>query len=103
MGYRGVVQVLLGFKADKEAKDIDERTPLHSAAVHGCDGILQILLTLGVGIQAKHREGHTPLILANVYKNYEAARVVQEYMIAVGKWHCETTGIADNWNSKSEN
>lgn len=86
MGYRGVVQVLLGFEADKEAKDIDERIPLYSAGIYGRDGILYILLVSGGRYTGKGSGGHMSLILVNVYKNYEAAaRVLQEYMIVVGK------------------
>lgn len=44
------------------------RTPLHIAAIHGLEGVVQLLLAKGADIQAEDLDGNTPLINAIDYK-----------------------------------
>lgn len=57
-----VVRLLLDRNANINEKCILglDQTPLHHAAVHGCDDIIELLIERGADRNAKNKEGNTP-------------------------------------------
>ena len=56
---------------DVNAKDEDERTPLHYAAINGHYAIAELLIAAGADVNAKSEDGYTPLdkAILGKYKN----------------------------------
>ena len=81
-GYIELVQKLIEYDADINAKNAYGSTPLHwaSRGQHFNDGaILRLLLTHGGDVNARDREGLTPLHEASKYGALEVARLLLEY------------------------
>ncbi|WP_214303359.1 ankyrin repeat domain-containing protein [Wolbachia endosymbiont of Erebia cassioides] len=62
--------------ADINAKDKNERTPLHIAAVKGYTEIVKVLIDLGADINAKDKNERTPLHIAAVKGYTEIVKVL---------------------------
>jgi ankyrin repeat protein len=63
--YKEVVEVLLAAKAKVNVRDyIFGNTELHWAALWGCSDAAELLLQSGLDVNAKNRDGQTPLDLA---------------------------------------
>ncbi|RYP39998.1 hypothetical protein DL767_001932 [Monosporascus sp. MG133] len=75
-----VVKVLIGKKADKEAKDKQSYTPLHLAASKGREPIVKYLIQQGAEKEVKDNDGKTPLYHA-VQEDQEP---VVKYLIEQG-------------------
>lgn len=78
-----IVRLLLAAGADvHQTFPVNGRTPLHEAArYHGEDNaeILRLLLEAGADMEARDKEGNTPLMLAVRYRNYPAAKYLLEH------------------------
>jgi ankyrin len=70
-GYEAVVRLLLKNGAEIEARDIENKTPLHWAAELGEEELARILLEFGADIEAQDCTGSTPFHWA-AYRGYEA-------------------------------
>jgi hypothetical protein len=60
-GHKEVVQLLLDFKAEVDAKNKNGYTPLYVAARSGQKDVVELLLAHGADINAKDNNGQTPL------------------------------------------
>ena len=74
-----MVQVLLDASANIEAKDSNDRSPLHYAARSNENpAVIQALLDAGANIDARNSDGDTPLAVALEQENSAAAQVLQD-------------------------
>ena len=62
-GYE-IVKLLIDHKANVNVKSEDGKTPLHIAAVGGCDDVVRLLITAGSDVNSTDNYGHTPLFNA---------------------------------------
>jgi hypothetical protein len=58
------IKLCLAAGVDIDAADSSGRTALHGAALQGFDPVVQFLVERGAKIDAKDRQGHTPLDMA---------------------------------------
>ncbi len=65
-GREPIVQLLLKLGADPNHLDSLKNTPLHQAAWKGHAGITRLLLEHGAKIDAKNKNGHTPITIAQL-------------------------------------
>ena len=87
-----MVQVLLEFKADVDARDYSSKTPLHyllenSPSAHDpfqFRNVIRILLEHGSDLNARDNNLSTPLHIAARYGGVEAVRVLLEHGASVG-------------------
>ena len=72
-----VIQTLLDYGSDVDARAEHDLTPVHFAAWHSSSPeIIQLLLDYGSNIEAKATFDRTPLHYASFYNNVEAAQVL---------------------------
>ena len=64
-GHADVVQLLLDYNADLDARDSDGDTLLHCAASGGQLEVARLLLKLNIEVNSRNNEGSTPLHLAS--------------------------------------
>lgn len=82
-GNTPIVLQLIGLGADLETRDLDQRTPLHWAAVNGRLDVARALLATGrVDVNASDRRGNTPLSLS-----------VEDDYVELAKLFLSTPGI----------
>lgn len=71
---QNVAELLLQHNADIEARDKDNRTPLHSATYGKSVEVAKLLLQHGANNEAKDKDNRTPLQVArSALRNSEAA------------------------------
>lgn len=66
----GITELLIRYRADVNAKQIQGITPLHSAAHNGRTKLSKLLIDNGADINAKMDSGQTPLCMAKE-RNFE--------------------------------
>ena len=69
------MKLLVDAKANPNVPDRDEKTPLHSAARHGCGIAIEMLLTAGSDKDSFDLEGNTPLM--HVVQHCEGQDVIK--------------------------
>jgi hypothetical protein len=62
--------------ADVDARDDDDRTPLHAACREGHDEVVTVLLALGCNSNVADSYGFTPISVAALYKRKLCQRLV---------------------------
>ena len=75
-GHIAVVQTFLDRKIDINTEDDDGRGLLHTAAFHGREGTMRLLLDAGMGKDATGTRGQTPLHEACRGDQFNAARIL---------------------------
>lgn len=83
------VKLLLKYKANINATDINSNTPLHYAVNDCKKNIVTYLLKSGANSQSKNRLGVSPLILACNMENYD---IIEELLI----WNADICTIKYN-------
>jgi len=63
------VKLLAGLGVDVNAADTSGVTAVHGAVNNGYNGVIQFLFDKGANVNAKDKEGWTPLNVAEVYRN----------------------------------
>lgn len=63
-GHAGSVQMLLNYKVDVDAKDLNNQTPLHECSVHGNIAVASLQLASGGKVNVKDQFQNSPLSLA---------------------------------------
>jgi len=77
-GDSAIVEALLARRPDLSERDsITGMTPLHRAAVYGLTGISRRLLDLGADVNARDRDGRTPLDCARRHGHAAAAELLR--------------------------
>lgn len=73
-----IVEMLLnhGANANEIADNLNERRPLHAAAINQNRGVLQVLLNSGAYIDAQDDRGFTPLMSSIMEDDYDACRLL---------------------------
>ncbi len=77
-GDEGLVEKVLKYKPNIEAKDKYGETPLHLAAFRGHTEVVNLLLEKGANIEAKNKFGYTALHLAAYFGELEVATALIE-------------------------
>lgn len=82
-GHFEVVSELIKNKADIDARDVNDRTPLHSAVQYEGDDIalektLGSLIDAGANMEYQNEDCQTPLMAAASENNFTAARILVE-------------------------
>ncbi|KAK5058904.1 hypothetical protein LTR84_011168 [Exophiala bonariae] len=77
-GASNMVKLLLEYKADIEAKDVNGQTPLSLAARFGNLEMVKLLLDHGANLETKDLEGLTPLSWAGWTRNEETVAYLLE-------------------------
>jgi ankyrin repeat protein len=76
-GSAEVIELLLRYKADVNARSVAGRTPLHGASESGHVKVVQLLLERGADVNARSPfHGSTPLTLASRWGHLEVVRVL---------------------------
>jgi ankyrin repeat protein len=78
-GSRLLTKSLLMLDVSPHIRDVEQRTALMYAALHGHSDIVQLLLDLGVGINIYDRNGWSPLMLAAWNGHAQSAQLLLEY------------------------
>ncbi|MCV3739318.1 ankyrin repeat domain-containing protein [Rhizobium sp. TRM96647] len=92
-GRMDVVEILVARGADvNDAKNFYHMTPLHGAAEEGHANVVAFLLARNVDIEAKERNGYTPLTQAGWRSHWEAA----DLLIKAGA-NCQKAEIVGEW------
>lgn len=76
---RDVVELLLTYKADANAKDNGGNTPLHYAAEKGNRDAAELLLAHGSDVNAKDNQGDTPLQWAVMSHEKDVAELLRQH------------------------
>jgi ankyrin repeat protein len=79
LGHLETAQLLLQNKANIEAKDKNDETPLHFASFNGHLEIVRLLLQNKANIEAKDEFGRTPLYLASLFGHSEIVRILKAH------------------------
>ena len=75
-GHEGIVRMLLGERAEVNARNYKGDTPLSGACVKGYKRIVRMLLEQGAEVNAREENGNTPLHAACVNGHAEIAQMV---------------------------
>ena len=78
-GHNDVAELLLANKAEVNAKDKSEWTPLHWAAMKGHKAVVELLLANGADVNAKANNGGTPLHLAEDRGQEDVAELLRQH------------------------
>ena len=62
------------------ARNKEEATPLHLAAVNGIEEVCELLISEGADLKAVAVNGHTPLSLATVQGNREVVILLRRHL-----------------------
>lgn len=73
------VEMLVDKGLDINKQNFTRDTPLHVAVRKGNKNTVEYLLINGAYTDIKNGEGFTPEELANFYKNYQIAELIQDY------------------------
>ncbi|XP_043244281.1 rabankyrin-5-like [Amphibalanus amphitrite] len=93
-GLQETVQALLEHGANANARDCDQKTPLHHAIENGHTGIITLLLSAPeTDLTARDRLGRAPFTLAMTMKNNKAAQAI------LGR----EPGVAEQYDSRGRN
>ncbi len=92
-GRMDVVEMLVAKGADvNDARNFYQMTPLHGAAEEGHSDVVAFLLTRNINIEAKERNGYTPLTQAGWRSHWDAA----DLLLKAGA-KCQKAEIVGNW------
>ncbi|KAN0107098.1 Ankyrin repeat-containing domain protein [Russula decolorans] len=74
-----VAQLLLDRGADINARDNNDWTALHTAAVDGYIEVIRVLLEHGANVGAENKQGETPFTLAKGWRHDEVIKLLSEH------------------------
>lgn len=74
-------------------QSIDSMTTLHIAAKNNDIPMIDLLISLGASLHSKSKQGHTPLKVAQLFSQWDAARHIERLLLAE-KEQSELTQIA---------
>lgn len=77
-GHEKVVQMLLRFGADPNAREQGGYTPLHAAAQNGDEDMIRLLLYGGADLTLRGKDGKTPLDLAMESGDEKTSMILRE-------------------------
>lgn len=78
-GHKDVVELLLAYKADANARSLRGWTPLHFAAANGHRDVVALLLAKNADVNARTDRGETPLCLALQARYAEVAELLRQH------------------------
>ena len=80
-GNRAMVELLLsrGANVNANQQDMEKNTPLHIAAMHGYQAVIEVLLANKADVNAQTRSGYTPLLLAAQRNNPKILSLLLEH------------------------
>jgi ankyrin repeat protein len=91
-----VVRILLNVEGiDVNAKDNEEKTPLHRAAMSNNDRIVTLLLDKGAALFAQDNDGSTPLHLAAAEGTLAAVETLLDYILPLDAAKIEAPDYLD--------
>lgn len=82
-GHKAVVELLLDYGANVNARASYELTPLHTATSHNSKEVVALLLVHGANVNAAYSNGHTALHWAAMKGYGEIVQLLLEYGAAV--------------------
>jgi uncharacterized protein len=74
-----IAELLIDYKADVNAKQMQEISPLHSASHNGQTKLVKLLIDNGAVINAKTESGQTPLFMAKEKKYIETVELISNH------------------------
>jgi ankyrin repeat protein len=77
-GHEKIVELLLEYRADPNAREQNGYTPLHAAAQNGDEEVIRVLLYGGADLGLKSEDNKTPLDLALEAGHAGAIKLLQE-------------------------
>ena len=86
-GFDEIVELLLSYNADIEAKDDDGDTPLKLAVSNNHVSTCSILLQRGSNSNRVNKDGWFPLLLASKKNNYEICELLISHNADVNQAH----------------
>ena len=98
-----MVQVLLDAKADVNARDVDEETPLHYATKLGSPALVDALLAAGPDLSLANVHGHSPPAVALTMRSAELfKRFCEHDALLVHPYAKNGTFVSKNRNSATK-
>jgi uncharacterized protein len=92
-GYPEVVELLIERGAAvNESKNLYHMSPLHAAAEEGHKEVVELLLAKGADIEAKERNGYTPLTQAGWRQYWDAAGLLMQAGAT-----CQPADLVGDW------
>ena len=75
-----IIELLIAAGANINARNREDATPLHLAAVNGIEEVCELLISEGADLKAVAVNGHTPLSLATVQGNREVVILLRRHL-----------------------
>jgi tetratricopeptide (TPR) repeat protein len=79
-----IVQLLLEYQYNLDAKDDDGSTALHKAIMHKQNNVVKMLCDKGASYTLENRAGMSPLFISLAYENKEAQKTLLQFGANVG-------------------
>ena len=77
-----IIELLIAAGANVNARNKEDATPLHLAAVNGIEEVCELLISEGADLNAVAVNGHTPLSLATVQGNREVVILLRRHLMS---------------------